>query len=98
MNLLTLRPRRIKMITIKILGPYPSCTPCDLAEKECKKAAGKFPGQFEIKHLAMMTAEFGMYKDMVPPIILIGNDLLSTGKVVSAADIEIFLTRNGNQF
>lgn len=25
-------------VTIKILGPYPSCTNCDLAEKEARNA------------------------------------------------------------
>jgi len=75
------------MMLIKILGPYPSCAPCDLAEKECKKAAEKFPNQVQVQHLDMMTAEFGMYKVMVPPIILVGNELISTGKVVPAERI-----------
>ena len=75
------------MIKIKILGPYPSCTMCITAEAECKKAAAAFPGQVEVTHDDMMTAEFGMYRDMVPPIILIGAELVSTGKVVLAEKI-----------
>lgn len=75
------------MITIKILGPYPSCTNCDLAERECQKAAANFPNQVQVQHLDMLTAEFGMYKEMIPPIILIDHDLISTGKIVSSAEI-----------
>jgi hypothetical protein len=68
-------------VTIKILGPYPSCTICDQAEKEATTAARQFPGQVEVQHLDMMTAEFGQYKDMVPPILLVNFELVSTGKV-----------------
>jgi hypothetical protein len=71
-------------IAIKILGPYPSCTNCDLAEKEAHKAASLFPGKVEVHHLDMMTAEFGQYKGMVPPIVLINTELVSTGKVFPA--------------
>ncbi len=80
-------------ITIKILGPYPSCTNCDLAEKEGQKAAQQFPGKVEVQHLDMQTAEFGQYKGMVAPIILIGNDLISTGKVTPANDLIPILRR-----
>ncbi len=72
------------LITIKILGPYPSCTSCDLAEKEAHKAASLFPGKVDVQHLDMMTAEFGQYKAMVPPIVLVNFELISTGKVTPA--------------
>jgi len=81
-------------VTIKILGPYPSCTICELAEKEARKAATPFPGKVEVQHLDMMTAEFGLYKGMVPPIILIKNDLVSTGKVIPAEQLAPILLRN----
>lgn len=80
------------MITIKILGPYPSCTNCDLAENECKKAAANFSGQVQVQHLDMMTAEYGMYKEMVPPIILIDHELISTGKVIPSEEIAARIT------
>lgn len=75
------------MITIKILGPYPSCTLCDQAEVECRKAAASLGDQVKIEHLDVMTAEFGQYKGMVPPVILIGNELVSTGKVLPADQV-----------
>jgi hypothetical protein len=71
-------------IAIKILGPYPSCTNCERAEKEAQMAANLFPGKVEVLHLDMMTAEFGQYKAMVPPIVLINSELISTGKVIPA--------------
>jgi hypothetical protein len=83
----------MKMITLKILGPYPSCTQCDLAEKEVQKAASLFPGQVTVQHLDMMTAEFGQYKEMVPPIILQGNELISTGKVIPASQVKEILEK-----
>ncbi len=72
------------MLTIKILGPYPSCTNCDLAEKEAQKTALTFPGKVTVQHLDMMNTEFGLYKGMVPPILILGDELISTGKVVPA--------------
>lgn len=74
-------------ITIKILGPYPACTDCKLAEKEARKASTQFTGKVDVQSLDMMTAEFGQYKGMVPPIILVSNDLISTGKVVPAEQL-----------
>jgi hypothetical protein len=78
---------------IKILGPYPSCTNCDLAEKEAHTAASQFPGKVEVQHLDMMTAEFGQYKAMVPPIVLVNFDLISTGKVTPADQLIPILRR-----
>jgi hypothetical protein len=78
---------------IKILGPYPSCTTCDLAEKEARKAAAQFPGKVDIQHLDMMTAEFGQYKGMVPPIIMINYELVTTGKVTPADHLVSILKR-----
>ena len=79
---------------IKILGPYPSCTSCDLAEKEAHKAADLFPGKVEVQHLDMMSAEFGQYKGMVPPIILVNSELISTGKVFPAEELVSILKRS----
>ena len=81
------------MITIKILGPYPSCTLCEQAEKEARQAALAFPGKVNVQHLDMMTAEFGQYKGMVPPIFLIETELVSTGKVVPAPQIKEMIER-----
>ncbi len=80
-------------IEIKILGPYPSCATCDLAEKEAQKAALEFSGKVTVQHLDMMTAEFGQYKGMVPPILVIGNELISTGKVVPATQVKEYIER-----
>ena len=80
-------------ITIKILGPYPACTDCNLAEKEARKAANQFTGKVDVQLLDMMTAEFGQYKGMVPPIILVNNDLISTGKVVPADQLVPIIQR-----
>lgn len=80
-------------ITIKILGPYPSCTTCDLAEKEAQKVAKEFQGNVTVEHLNMMTAEFGQYNGRNHPIILIGNELISTGKVVPESQLKEIVGR-----
>jgi hypothetical protein len=80
-------------IAIKILGPYPSCTTCELAEKEAQKVAKEFLGKVTVEHLDMLTAEFGQYKGMVSPIILVGNDLISTGKVVPESQLKEMIGR-----
>lgn len=81
-------------VIIKILGPYPSCTSCELAEKEAHKAASLFPGKVEVQHLDMMTAEFGQYKAMIPPIVLINFELVSTGKVLPADQLIPIIKRS----
>jgi hypothetical protein len=80
-------------IAIKILGPYPSCTTCELAEKEAQKAVLAFPGKVSVEHLDMMTAEFGQYNGMVPPILIIGNELISTGKVIPESQLKEIIER-----
>ena len=46
-----------------------------------------------VEHLDMMTAEFDQYKGMVPPIILIGKELISTGKVVPESQLKEIVGR-----
>ena len=48
----------------------------------------------EIQQLDMMILDLGYYKGMVPTIILGGNELISTGKVVPASQVSEFIEQN----
>ncbi len=72
------------MLQIKVFGTTPPCANCKRAEREARKAAAKFPGQVEVLHLNALGSEAQQYGLMVTPVVVIGEEVVSTGKVVPA--------------
>ena len=72
------------MLQIKVFGTTPPCANCKRAEREARKAAEKFPGQVEVIHLDALGPEAQQYGLMVTPVVVIGDEVVSTGKVVPA--------------
>ena len=72
------------MLQIKVFGASPPCANCKRAEREALKAAEKFPGQVEVVHLDAMGPEAQAYGLMVTPVIVVGEEVVSTGKVLPA--------------
>jgi len=72
------------MLQIKVFGTTPPCANCKRAEREARKAAEKFPGQVEVVHLDALGPEAQRYGLMVTPMIVVGEAVVSTGKVVPA--------------
>lgn len=72
------------MLTIKVFGTTPPCANCKRAEREAQAAARRFPGQVEVVHLDALGPEADAYGMMVTPTTVIGDEVVATGKVLSA--------------
>ena len=70
------------MLQIKVFGTTPPCANCQRAEREALKAAAKFPGQVEVVHLDALGPEAQAYGLMVTPVVVLGEKVVSAGKVV----------------
>jgi hypothetical protein len=72
------------MLQIKVFGTIPPCASCKRAEREALKAAAEFPGQVEVVHLDAMGPEAQQYGLMVTPVVVVGEEVVATGKIVPA--------------
>jgi protein-disulfide isomerase len=72
------------MLQIKVFGPTPACANCKRAEREARKAAEQFPGQVEVVKLDAMAPEAQAYGLMVTPMVVVGDRIAGSGKVVPA--------------
>ena len=72
------------MLQIKVFGPTPPCANCKRAEAQAKKAAEQFPGQAEVVKLDALGPEAEQYGLMTTPLVVVGEEVISAGKVVPA--------------
>ena len=72
------------MLQIKVFGTTPPCANCKRAEREAHKAAEKFPGQVDVVHLDALGPEAQQYGLMVTPVVVLGEEVVATGKVIPA--------------
>jgi disulfide oxidoreductase YuzD len=72
------------MLQIQVFGTTPPCANCKRAEREALKAAAKFPGEVEVVHLDALGPEAQAHGLMVTPVIVVGEEVVATGKVVPA--------------
>jgi protein-disulfide isomerase len=70
------------MLQIKVFGTTPPCANCKRAEREALKAAEHFPGQVQVVHLDALGPEAQQYGLMVTPVVVIGEEVVVTGKVL----------------
>jgi len=75
------------MLQIKVFGTTPPCANCKRAEREALKAAEKFPGQVEVVHLDALGPEAQQYGLMITPVVVVGEEVIATGKVVPAPQL-----------
>jgi len=75
------------MLQIKVFGTTPPCANCKRAEREALKAAAAFPGKVEVLHLEALGPEAEAYGLMVTPVIVVGDHVAATGKVLPAAKL-----------
>jgi protein-disulfide isomerase len=75
------------MLRIKVFGTTPPCANCKRAEREALRAAEQFPGRVEVIHLDALGPEAQQYGLMVTPVIVVGEEVVSTGKVLPAAQL-----------
>ena len=75
------------MLQIKVFGTTPPCANCKRAEREALKAAEQFPGQVKVVHLDALGPEAAQYGLMVTPMVVINDDIVSSGRVAPAAKL-----------
>lgn len=81
------------MLQIKVFGTTPPCANCKRAEQQALKAAERFPGQVEVVHLDALGPEAQQYGLMVTPMVVVGEEVVSTGKVVPAPKLVPMIER-----
>jgi len=75
------------MLEIKVFGTTPPCANCKRAEKQVLKAAEQFDGQIHVVKLNALGPEAEPYGIMTTPMIVIGDEVVSAGKVLPAAKL-----------
>jgi hypothetical protein len=81
------------MIQIKIFGAVPPCANCKRAEAQALKAAEQFPGQVEVVKLDALGSEAEPYGIMSTPMVVVGDEVVGTGKIVPAAKLVAVIER-----
>ncbi len=72
------------MLEIKVFGTTPPCVNCKRAEQQALKAAESFDGQVHVVKLDAMGPEADQYGLMTTPVIVVGDEVVSAGKVLPA--------------
>jgi hypothetical protein len=81
------------MLQIKVFGTTPPCASCKRAEREALKAAKEFPGQVEVVHLDALGPEAQKYGLMITPVVVLGEEVVATGKAVPAPRLVTMIER-----
>ena len=72
------------MLQIKVFGTTPPCANCKRAETQALKAAEQFPERVEAVKLDALGPEAAEHGLMVTPMVIVGDKVVGTGKVVPA--------------
>jgi hypothetical protein len=80
------------MLQIKIFGTTPPCANCKRAEKQAQQAADRFPGQVEVIKLDALGPEAEAYGFMTTPLVVVGDEVVGTGRVVPAARLAAIIS------
>jgi hypothetical protein len=83
----------VYMLQVKVFGPTPPCAKCKRAEKEAYKAAEQFPDQVEVVKLDALGPEAQAYGLMITPMIVVGDEVVGTGKVVPAPKLATIIEK-----
>jgi thiol-disulfide isomerase/thioredoxin len=75
------------MLQIRVFGTTPPCANCKRAEAQAKKAAEQFPDQVEVVKLDALGPEAEQYGLVTTPMVVVGEEVVGTGKVVPAAKL-----------
>ena len=75
------------MLQIKVFGTTPACANCKRAEKQAQLAAEQFKGRVEVVKLDALDPAADAYGVMVTPTMVIGDEVVATGRVVPAGEL-----------
>jgi protein-disulfide isomerase len=82
------------MLQIRVFGTTPPCANCKRAEREALKAAESFPGQVQVVHLDALGPEAQQYGLMVTPVVVVGDEVVATGRVLPAPQLVPILEKH----
>ena len=82
------------MLQIKVFGTTPPCANCKRAEAQALKAAEQFPGRVKVVKLDALGPEAEQYGLMTTPLVVIGEEVVGTGRVVPAAKLVPIIEKN----
>ena len=85
-------PSEPTVLEIKVFGTTPPCANCKRAEREALRAAERFPGKVRVVKLDAMGPEAEPYGLMITPLIVVGDEIVGSGKVVPAARLVSIIT------
>ena len=80
------------MLQIKVFGTIPPCANCTRAEREATKAAQQFPGRVEVIKRDALGPEAEAYGLMATPLVVVGEEVVGTGRVVPASKLLSIIT------
>ena len=80
------------VLQIKVFGTTPPCANCMRAEREALRAAEQFPGLVRVVKLDAMGPEAEPYGLMTTPLVMVGDEVAGSGKVVPAARLASIIT------
>jgi hypothetical protein len=75
------------MLEIQVFGTTPPCANCKRAEQQAEKAAAEFPGRVTVVKRDALGPEAARYGLMVTPLVVVGDQIVGTGRVVPAAKL-----------
>ena len=81
------------MVQIKVLGTTPPCANCKRAEEQARRAAERFPGHVEVLKLDALGPEAEAYGLMTTPLVVVGDEVVGMGRVVSADRLAAIIQR-----
>jgi hypothetical protein len=79
------------VLQIKVFGTTPPCANCARAEAQARAAAAQFPGQVEVVKLDALGPEADAYGIVATPLVVVGDQVVGTGRVVPAARLAAIL-------
>ncbi|NLF01158.1 MAG: thioredoxin family protein [Anaerolineales bacterium] len=81
------------MVQIKVFGTTPPCANCKRAEEQARRAAERFPGHVEVLKLDALGPEAEAYGLMTTPLVVVGDEVVGMGRVVSADRLAAIIQR-----
>ncbi len=81
------------MLQIKVFGPNPPCPTCKRAKAQAQEAAEPFADQVEVVALDALGPEAEAYGLITTPLVVVGDEVVSKGKVAPASELAAAIER-----
>ena len=78
---------------VQELGAVMPCSRCISAERTARRVAARFPGLVTVRKIAIDSPEAAEFGALMPPAVILGEEILSAGKGVSEVRLEAAVAR-----